>query len=259
MNFNNKTQFSVFFILAFFVSANFAVAQNADKDCFEIKYFDFFGLNAESNINWSDAELNELLKMNNSQNEIKTSFLIPPIVFQLKTFHPNCNKSIDIKRFNKLFSLYFKIRHKDVSLLENKTIVEQLNFIREDYYSQLQDEQLLSHMRYTMDDGPLYGEIPKNIPESKLSESITTDFGKLTIIKSNDQVFLIGTNKENKTIWSRMMRGTNPNRDLRNLRFDDSPVEKTSLATIIHFYSEGERLNLYLNPDGKFMYYYHSW
>ncbi|MCY7345227.1 MAG: hypothetical protein LH614_03320 [Pyrinomonadaceae bacterium] len=216
-------------------------------------------MSAEDKIHWSDAELNELLKMNRSQDENETSFLIPPIVFQLKGFHPNCTKPIDAERFDKLISLYLKVRHKDVSSLENKTLAEKLIFIREDYYNQLQDERLLPHMRYTMDDGPLYGEIPKSIPESKLSESISTDFGKLSIVTANNQIFLTATDKKNKTIWSRIMKGANPDRKLKNLNFDESPVEKTSLSIIIHFYSEGERLNLYLKLDGKFMYYYHSW
>jgi hypothetical protein len=259
MNFINKTKILLFFILSFLVFANFAAAQSAGKDCFEVKYFDFFGLSAEDQINWSDTELTELLKTNYLQDKNETSFLIPPIVFQLKSFHPNCTKSIDTERFNKLVSLYLKIRHKDISLLENKTISQKLNFIREDYYNQLQDERLLPQMRYTMDDGPLYGEIPKSFPESKLSESISTDFGKLSIIKANNRIFLMATEKNNKIIWSRIMKGANPDRDLKNLRFDESPVEKTSLATIIRFYSEGERLNLFLKPTGEFMYYYHSW
>lgn len=259
MNFINTNQSLLFLILTFFAFANFAVAQSLDKDCFEVKYFDFFGLDSKIKINWSDAELNELLKISQSQNENNTSFLVPLIVFQLKDFHPDCNKSIATERFNKLVSLYFKIRQKDVSILENKTIAEQLNFIREDYYSQLQDERLLSRMRYTMDDGPLYGEIPKSVPKSKPLESIATDFGKLSIIKSNNRIFLIARDKENKRIWSRIIKGTNPDRYLRNLKFDKDSIEKTSLATIINFYSEGERLNLYLKPNGKFMYYFHSW
>lgn len=258
MNFINKTQ-SLLFLLAFFVFANFAVAQNIDKNCFEVKYFDFFGLDDKIKINWSDNELSELLNTNYSQNENNTSFFIPLIVFQLKDFHPNCDKSIDTERFNKLVSLYFKVRQKDVLILENKAIAEQLNFIRKDYYSQLEDERLLPYMRYTMDDGPLYGEIPKTVPKTKPLELISTDFGKLTIIKTNNRIFLTATDKANKRIWSRIMKGANTDRYLENLKFDKNSVEKTSLATIVHFYSEGERLNLYLKPNGNFMYYFHSW
>ncbi len=259
MDFINKTLWLLFLTLAFFIFASLAVAQSADKDCFEVKHFDFFGLDNKSKIDWSDEEIDELFKTDYSQAESSTSFLIPPIVFQLKDFHPNCGKSIDKKRFNGLVSLYFKVRQKDVSILENKTIAERLNFIREDYYSQLQDERLLSHMRYTMDDGPLYGEIPKSVPKSKPLEAIATDFGKLSIIKSNDRIFVIAKNKANKRIWSRIMKGANTDRYLENLKFDKNSVEKTSLATIVHFYSEGERLNLYLKPNGNFMYYFHYW
>lgn len=259
MNSIDKTQLFLFLAAAFFVFVNCADAQNTNNNCFEVKYFDFFGLDNETKVIWADDELNKLLETTRSQIGENTSFLIPLIVFQLKDLHPNCNKSIDKKRFDKLVSLYFKIRGKDILILKNKTIAKQLDFIREDYYAQLQDERFLSHMRYTMDDGPLYGKIPKSIPKTAPLETIVTDFGRLSILELNDQIFLIATDLKDKIIWSRVMKGTNPDRYLKNLEFDEKPIEKTSLATIINFYSEGERLNLFLKPDGNFLYYYHSW
>lgn len=259
MNILNKIKSSIFIILALCFFAVHTTAQNASEDCFEIKYLDFFGLDEIKEINWSDEEISELLGTDFSEKYDDTRFLIPFTVRYLKDFHPDCNNAIDMKRFNKLVALYFKVRLKDISPIENKSIEEKLNFIRQDFYNLVQDERLLPRMKYTMDDGPLYGEIPKSMPKSKTSESIITDFGKLSIIESNNQIFLVAADKENKTIWSRIVKGTSPDRYLRNLKFDKEPVEKTSLATIIHFYSEGERLNLYLKLDGKFMYYYHSW
>ncbi len=252
-----KPQIILIAFLAILVFINSSFAQKQKKPCFEVKHFDFFSLKDDEKVNWSNEELDKLSEV--QKYEGKTNFLVPFLVFQLKDFHSNCTKTIDKERYDRLLSLYFKIRQKDISQLKNKSIDEQLLFIREDFYSQLNDEKLLPFMRYTMDDGPLYGEIPKSIPKSTLLETIITDFGKLAITKSNNQIFLIATDKNNKLIWSRIMKGTNSDRFLRDIKFDKEPIEKTSLATIIHFYSEGERLNLYLKPNGDFMYYFHSW
>lgn len=255
----NKVKSLVFFICLFTFFNAFAVAQKTDENCFEVKYLDFFGLAENNKISWSEEEINKLLEMDYSKNFDNTRFYIPLTVHFLKDFHPNCNKSVDTERFNKLVSLYFKIRQKDVSVVKNKAIGEKLDFIREDFYNLVQDERFLFRMRYRMDDGPLYGEIPKAVPKTKPLETVAADFGKLTILESNNRIFLVATDKKNQTIWSRIMKGTNPERHLRNLNFDKTPIEKTSLATIIHLYSEGEKLNLYLKPDGKFMCYFHSW
>jgi len=259
MNLLNKTKYLFFIILLFLIFSSNSYAQKIDKDCFEIKYLDFFGLDEIDKINWSDSEINELLKTDYSSKFDNTSFLIPILVRYLKDFHPNCNKSIDIERFNKLVALYFKIRLKDVSVIKNKLIEEKLNFIRDDFYNLAQDLKALPKMIYGWNDGPLYGETPKNVPKLSPLEIIATDFGELQIFESNSQIILVATNKENKTIWSRVMNGTNPDRYLKNLKFDKVSIQKTSLATIVNCYSEGERLNLYLKPNGKFMFYFHSW
>lgn len=253
-----KMKVYILFFLAFLIFTNHTLAQNVGKNCFEVKYLDFFGLDKIGDIKWSDEEINELLKMDYEKEFMGTRFYIPILVHFLKGFHPDCNKSINTEKFNKLVSLYFKVTLEDISLIENKSIKEKLNFIRGDFYRLVQIEKLLPLMKFTFDDGPLYGEIPEIVPNTKLLESATTDFGKLLIVESNEKIFLIATDKKNKTIWSRIMKGVNPDHYLKGLRFGENPVEKTSLAFIIHLYA-GERVTLYLKPDGQFMYYYHSW
>lgn len=254
-----KIKSSLFITFAFLIFANTTLAQKVDKDCFEIKYLDFFGLDEVNDISWSDKELDEMLKMNYYEQFDETRFFIPILVRYLKDFHPACSKSIDKVRFDNLIALYFKVTLKDISLIRNKSIEEKLSFIRNDFYNLVGDVESLPRMSFSFDDGPLYGEIPKVAPKMKLSESVSADFGKLSILESNERILLVATDKKGKTIWSRIMKGANPDRHLQNLKFDKVPMKKTSLATIFNFYSEGERLNLYLKPDGKFMYYYHSW
>lgn len=248
--------FSIFLISTFTFQI---VAQNVANGCFEIKYLDFFGLDKIDRPDWSDKELSELLEMNYAEKFENTRFFIPMLVRYLQDFHPNCNKSIDEIRFNKLVDLYFKVRLKDGSAIQNKSVEEKLNYIRDDFYNLVKDDKSLPQMQFTFDDGPLYGETAQVSPTTKPLESISTDFGKLSILEANNHIFIVATDKNDKPIWSRIMKGANPDRDLQNLKFDKTPMTKTSLATIVGFYSEGERLSLYLKPNGEFMYYYHSW
>lgn len=254
----NKIKSLLIIIFALFLFNSFLAAQNIDKTCFEVKYLDFFGLDEVGDIKWSDEQINELLKINYEKEFMNTRFYIPILVHFLKDFHPACHTSIDKERFNKLLSLYFKVTLNEVNKLENKSIEEKLNYVRDDFYRLVQIDDLLPLMKFTFDDGPLYGEIPKTIPKTNSGKSVATNFGKITIVKSKDKVFLMAIDKEGKIIWSRIMTGVNPKSYLQDLTFTQNSVQETSLATIIHL-TTGERLTLYLKPDGKFMYYYHSW
>jgi hypothetical protein len=248
-----KTTKILSLLLIIFISANVYFAQKSD--CFEIKHLDFFGLNQDSKINWSDQELDEL---NRIKNEGNSYWLIPPLVFQLRDFHPNCKNEFNQNRYEKLIKLYFKVRKNKAIDWDNKPIENQLKFIREDFYQQLYDEKIFPFMSFTMDDGPLYGKIPKTIPNIKQGKSIKTSFGKITIVETKSKVYLIATNENNKVIWSRIMTGVVPKRYLQNLNFHKNPLEEMPFATIVHLHTS-ERLTLYLKPDGKFICYFHSW
>lgn len=247
------------FILTLFLLTFACKAQN--KDCFEVKYLDFFGVADFDTIKWPDSELNQLLKTDFTKNEkdekFKTNFLIPMIVLQLKGFHPTCEKLPDTTQYNKLIQLYFNIRQQDKSVINGKTIPQQLEFIRQDYYDQVLNDTLFPLMNYTLDDGPLFGQLSKYIPKLDGGKFIETDFEKLTIIESNEKLFLVATNKNQEVLWSRIMAGTS-DRILKDLYFGKNPFFKTSRAYIVSMGAEGERLTLYLNLDGNFMYYYHS-
>lgn len=248
--------FNTFLILTFTTQI---FSQDVAKECFEIKYLDVFRFHKGDSASWSEKEINELLEINYAEKFEETRFLIPFLVHYLKDFHPNCSKSIDEIRFNNLVDLYFKIRLKDVSAIQKKPIEETLNYIRDDFYDLVKDDKSLHQMLFMFDDGPLFGETTKILPKTKPLQLIETDFGKLSILKSNKKIFLVATDKKDKIIWSRIMKGANPDRYLRDLKFDKISLKKTSLTNIYNFYSEGERLFLYLKPNGEFVYYYHSW
>jgi hypothetical protein len=220
------------FFLTLFLLTYACKAQN--KDCFEVKYLDFFGIEDFDTIKWPDSELNQLLKTDFTKNEkdkkYKTNFLIPMIVIQLKGFHPICEKLPDTTQYNKLIQLYFNIRQQDKSVINRKTIPKQLEFIRQDYYDQVLNDTLLPLMNYTLDDGPLFGKLSKYIPKLDGEKFIETDFGKLTIIESNEKQFLIATNKNQEVLWLRIMTGTS-DRILKDLYFGENPFLKHLVHT----------------------------
>lgn len=242
----------------FLVFGHSISAQIPTNKCFEIKYFDFFGLDERQKINWPDTELDSLLKTDFQKDGIKTSFLIPWIVFQLKDFHPRCNYKSDLERLKKLLNLYFRIRDQNFGSIQGKSIAEQLDFVRDDFYSQVLDDSLLVHMTYSMDDGPLKGEIPKRVPNFSNGKHIRTDFGRLTIFKNAGRIYLTAADHKKRVIWARIMTGVAPKRYFTDLEFNETAIEKTSLATRVHLHTS-ERLTLYLKNDGRFMYYFHSW
>jgi len=232
------------------------------KSCFEIKYLDFFGVENLDTIKWPTSELDQLLKADFAKDENekkrKTNFLIPFIVLQLKDYHPTCSINSDTATFRKLKELYFKIRQQDVSTINNKPISSQLEIIRQDFYSQVQNDSLLPFMGYTLDDGPFYGQLSKYIPDYKKSKSYKTDFGTLYITKHSKKIFLTVVNKQGKHLWTRVMT-RNADRYLSEVSFSKKDILKTSVGYQLRMFSEGEALNLYLKENGDFRYYFHSW
>jgi hypothetical protein len=248
----------------FFLTLNLTLfGQESDsEDCYEMKYLDFFGLDEMEIIKWPQSELDGLMKMNftkdRGQSEIKTNFMIPMIAYQLKEYHPNCNTEIDTTYFNEISGLYLKIRDIDSTKLLNKTIAEKIDFIRTDFYSQVENVDYLPKMTMTFDDGPFYGIEFDQESELKPTKSQETKFGTLSVSKVADKTILTSKNKNGEIVWQKSITGLS-DRNLSELHFTENPMEYNSVATVAHMYSEGERFTLYLKNDGNFMYYFHSW
>ncbi len=236
--------------------------ESGKKDCYEIKYLDFFGLDQMKIIKWPQTELDRLIKMdfvkNRGQSKIKTSFIIPMIAYQLKEYHPNCNTEIDTIYLSKISKIYLKIREIESNKLLNKSIAEKINFIRADFYSQVENVDYLPKMTATFDDGPFYGEDFGNKLELIPIKKQETEFGTLSVSKIKDKTILTSKNKNGELIWQKSITGLS-DRNLTELNFTENPMEYNSVATVAHMFSKGERFTLYLKSDGNFMYYFHSW
>ncbi len=230
--------------------------------CFEIKHLDFFGLDKMEKIKWPQSELDGLIKMDFEKefinSDVRTNFIVPMIVFQIKDYHPKCNNNIDTVYFDQLIALYSKIRKIDPSQFTDIAMEEKINFIRDDFYTQVRDVKALPQMTMTFDDGPFYGIDFTADTELEVVQTQKTTFGQVNICKSDDTIILKCQNNEGHIIWQKVIIGLS-NRKLTDLHFSKNPVEYNSLATIAHMYSEGERFTLYLGKKGSFMYYYHSW
>jgi hypothetical protein len=231
-------------------------------NCFEIKYLDFFGLESMDTVKWSSSQLDPLLLIDFTkaikENSTKTNFFIPFLILQLKDYFPPCSKQSDTTTYRKLTQLYSKIRQQDFSKLKIQPISAQLEFIRQDFYSQVLNDSLLPYMGYNIDDGPFYGQLSEYVPNYKEGQSYKTDFGTLFITKYSSKVFITVLNKQGKHLWTRVMTGTS-NRLLTEVIFSEKDILKTSLGYQLRMFSEGEALNLFLKRSGEFRYYFHSW
>jgi len=245
-----------------FLTLNLTLFGQDSNDCYEIKYLDFFGLDQMEIIKWPKSELDGLIKMDfakdRGKSDIKTNFTIPMIIYQLKEYHPNCNEKIDTNYFNKISEIYLKIREIDSTEFLNKSIAEKIDFLRADFYSQVENLSYLPEMIMTFDDGPFYGVDYEKKSELEQIKTQETEFGTLIISKAVEKTILTSKDKNGSIIWQKAITGLS-DRNLTELDFTENPMVYNSVATVVYMYSEGERFILYLKNDGNFMFYFHSW
>jgi hypothetical protein len=263
-------------LFSFFFFINASIGQPS-KDCFEIKYLDFFGIEPTDTVMFKQSLLDSLLVMKESKSKLAldlekflsesekrkvrlmaTYSYIPSIISQLRQFYPTCTTNYDFSTFRKLKQLYFKFTQSDIEIIKDKGVAEQLGYIRQNFYDKVDNDSLLPYMSFTMDDGPLYGQLSKYIPNYKKGTSYQTDFGALYITHYSTKVFVTVINKEGKHLWTRSMTG-NSNRPLSEIRLSKEDIKTTSLGYTIRMYADAEALNLYLRNDGRFRFYFHSW
>ena len=252
----------IFFLIFGILFCTTSIWAQTQKNCFEIQYLDYFEIENLDSLQWPEVELDQLLKMDFAKEKKdvirKTNFLIPFIVLQMKNHHPSCSAHSDTTVFRKLKELYFKIRQIDATSINLEPISTQIEMIRQDFYTQVQNDSLLPYMRYTLDDGPFYGKLSQKIPDYKLSKAYHTEFGKLYITKESEKIFLTVVNPQNKHVWTRIMT-KNKDQYIGEIQFSEKDILKTSLGYQLRMHSDGEALNLYLKNNGDFGYYFLSW
>jgi hypothetical protein len=249
------------FLLISYCNASKCNAQCLEHgDCYEVKYMDFFEIPAMDTMTFSDSDLNEMLSKSKDfdHEPSQTNFIIPLIVHQLKFYHPSCNREHDTSRYHKLIRLYFIIRQMDINVLNNKSVAEQLDFIRNDFYSQVENPETFIHMIFTFDDGPLYGERYQYHPDSKTDTVIPMDFGKIIVVNMKDSSAMAAFDNHGKLLWSNIIKGSR-DENITDLDISADNIHKSSAAYRIYVNTNGYNLMLYLKPEGKFIGYFQHW
>ena len=246
---------SVFLGLWFVFGSVSASAQT--RDCFEIRGLEFFVAKELQNTKWSENELEALLTT--GKREIDSSWMVPVILMQLRAYYPNCHSLTPDTRLGLLLRLHASIR-PDLRLT-NLPTEKKIEAIREDFYTQVNNDKLIRTLIYTMDDGPLYGRVAsfrqRKGDAPTLAQSFA--FGKVRVDNLRNKVQVTGIDLNGKVLWSRILKGLNPERFLRKASDHGTQVVVSEFIISYRFYVDGERLTIYMRPDGRFLYYNHSW
>lgn len=252
----------VAFIASLLLVATIAMSSHGHEPnelCTELKHFDFFGLN-DIKPSWSESDLDALFKQaKETRSPEKTNFLIPPLVRQIAEYDPKCSKRQDIERFSKLTSLYLLIRGYETTAFSHLPIEKQIDFVRTDYYQQVDNDKLLFYMLAGFDDGPLEGEITTEFPTEKLKNTAKTEFGHISFAQTEEKLFVAAFDANNKLLWSRILKGAVPAGYLSRIGIGSVDVKAYEAAIVIEVFVEGERLRIYVRPNGRFIFYTHSW
>ena len=251
---------SVFLILVLIVSSHSFGQSSNDSSCYEIKYLDFFALKDVDFPKWSKSNLEMIKERVLSDQGRDTSrslgMEVPLIAYQLQQFHPKCVTEGNEEYLNQIIDLYFTSRKIDTTRIVNLSLNEQIDFIRDDFYELVKDDQNLVEMSFILDDGPFYGVDTDTT--GAVTDSLKTKFGYLKISELNENGTLSAFDEENQLLWSKSITGLN-GRELGRITTTIHPIRETSLATIFTLFASGERLTVYVKNSGSFMYYFHSW
>jgi hypothetical protein len=232
---------------------------NLETPCYKIEHLDFFGLKDILVEKLPDKQIQGLLELataKNNKDNGNVNFIIPIIAYQLQEFHPKFNPDSDSTYLERIIGIYIDLRGFRSETLNSKNLEQKIDFIRDDFYELVKDKKNLIAMNFTLDDGPFYGIDTTLIGDS--IKSLSTDFGLIRISKSGDHSIISCLDSNGNIIWNKIMTGVQ-GRELREINTSKNWIEKTSLATRIFLFTEGEQLTLYIRNDGEFMYYYHSW
>lgn len=236
----------------------FSAAAYAQRTCVKLDNYQFFVPDEIGEPGWTEETLTTLIEREDGKDP--TSWMVPVIVRELTEYAPACGARPVDKKFDLLIKLFSAIR-RDKRLTSNViTVAKQVRLIRDDFQRQINNDRLFPYLILTFDDGPFSGEIVRAGSErGGISKDVAASFGKLRFSNANDRVIVTAFDKRRKPIWSRILNRTNPDRYLRAARLDMLTVQRTKFVVVATTSVDGERLNVYVRPNGRFMYYTHSW
>lgn len=266
MKMNNLNRYTLIssvlpFLIIIFAAACLSVSGQANgSECFEVKYLDFFGFKGQK-VSWPDSEIEGLLQSKDNQPTHSTNFLVPMIVKQIAEYHSCGNNKSDSDRFRKLVKLYLKFRRgKPESLVPTISADKAIELIRKDFYDQVNDDELLHELIFTMDDGPFKGENAESFPTGKdiVPVIINTRFGSIKFVQAKERIYFGALDKNDKMLWLKILQGAS-GQYLKTFSPEKINLEEFEAVGCLTLFVNGERLTVYLRPNGSFIYYTHSW
>jgi hypothetical protein len=230
----------------------FGVAQS---DCFEVKYLDFFEWDLKISEEIDTKRVTEQtmfqIKEDNPMT-IPQVAMIPMIVKELKYYHPVCTEKLDTASYQTLLDLYFGVSKMDMKILTNKTVSEQLDFIRDNFYTQVLDASFLPKMMLTYNYGPYYGEDVVEKIDMRAGKTTLTNFGKLVVIEGKNKSYLLGIDKQEQLLW---VKATSVF-DVQTKGISLGQIKENSLCYRVEVSSQNTpSFTLYLRPNGHFLFY----
>lgn len=252
-------------LLAFLFLMDNTDLMGQDTKCYPVKYLDFFGLEDMKPVRFSLETIEESLTMDLTKpvsqltpdTSVHTNIIIPFIVYQLESLHPACNPAIDSSYLDKLFAIFCRVRWLDFNNYSIFSPEEKIDFMREDYYKQAEDDRILPYMLFTIDNGPFQGI--DFLEKSKLDsiQEFATTFGKILTAVFDSYSIIAAYSTEDELLWMKKMTGQD-NTKIENLTYR-GVEHNNSLCQILLFYSGEKKLTLFLKYDGRFMFYLYEW
>lgn len=240
------------------------VLNSCKNKCYEVKYLDFFYMDSVKVDSWTKEDLQKMKPFEqfvSANKNIKTSFIVPIIAKQLSNYHPSCNdvEKIDVETFDILEKLYFTVRGLNRDSISFSTFTDRIDFIRDDFYHQVNNEEYLPHMILAMGRAIYYGEDVKSMDNIVLIDNVKTDFGNITIGEKEGKVVITSFDKTGAIMWRKLI-SSSEGRFSSKISFKNEPFYKNSVSTNIFLYDEGDGADvvLYLKNNGEFMFYEYS-
>lgn len=229
-----------------------AQAASSQTTCVQLKNYDFFvGANRER---WTENEIENLIKAKPKADD--AGWLVPVILKQLSRYTPACGETEVDRRFTLLLKLYGLVQILPRLDEETVSLYDKLKLIDQDFQAQLKDDKGFDRFIYRLNDPPLTGK-PITGPRAKPLASRDEDvvFGKLRFSNTKTGVVVTAFGKRGNVLWSRSLQGANPRQALKEAQLDTLAVEQTDFVVAAHVDVDGEKLSLYVRPNGRFMYY----
>jgi len=109
------------------------------------------------------------------------------------------------------------------------------------------------------DDGPLKGKATGSMPKTNNAITLKVKFGEMRIAASANRLYVGAFDRKGRTRCVRILTGAHDDRFLKRFEPTKIGLSEYEAGTVLRLFVDGERLTLYVRPNGRFGFYSHSW